>query len=84
MLVVIDNYDSFTYNLVQYIGETEKKVLVFKNDKITTDEIKKIRPSKIVISPGPSWPENAGISKSVILEFMKDVPILGVCPDISA
>ncbi|HPD19581.1 MAG TPA: aminodeoxychorismate/anthranilate synthase component II, partial [Candidatus Goldiibacteriota bacterium] len=54
MLVVIDNYDSFTYNLVQYIGETEKKVLVFKNDKITTDEIKKIRPSKIVISPGPS------------------------------
>ncbi|MBP7791914.1 MAG: aminodeoxychorismate/anthranilate synthase component II [Candidatus Goldbacteria bacterium] len=79
MLVVIDNYDSFTYNLVQYIGETEKKVLVFKNDKITIDEIKKIRPSKIVISPGPSWPENAGISKSVILEFMKDVPILGVC-----
>lgn len=79
MVVVIDNYDSFTYNLVQYIGETEKKILVFKNDKITIDEIKKLKPSKIVISPGPSWPENAGISKSVILKFMKDIPILGVC-----
>ncbi len=79
MLVVIDNYDSFTYNLVQYIGETEKKISVFKNDKITIDKIKKLKPSRIVISPGPSWPENAGISKAVILEFMKDTPILGVC-----
>ncbi len=79
MLVVIDNYDSFTYNLVQYIAETEKKIRVFKNDKITIDKLKKIKPARIVISPGPSWPENAGISKSVILEFMKKVPILGVC-----
>jgi anthranilate synthase component 2 len=79
MLVVIDNYDSFTYNLVQYIAETEKKILVFKNDKITIDKLRKIKPDKIVISPGPSWPENAGISKAVIIEFMKKVPVLGVC-----
>lgn len=79
MIVVIDNYDSFTYNLVQYIGETEKKILVFKNDKITIDKIKKIKPSKILISPGPSCPKNAGISKAVILQFMKNTPILGVC-----
>ncbi|MCX8093352.1 MAG: aminodeoxychorismate/anthranilate synthase component II [Candidatus Goldbacteria bacterium] len=79
MVVVIDNYDSFTYNLVQYIAETERKIHVFKNDKITIDKLKKLKPDKIIISPGPSWPENAGISKSVIIEFMKSVPILGVC-----
>jgi len=79
MIVVIDNYDSFTYNLVQYIGETVKNIIVFKNDKVTIDKIRKLRPSNIVISPGPSWPKNAGISKEVILEFMKDIPVLGVC-----
>jgi anthranilate synthase component 2 len=79
MIVVIDNYDSFTYNLVQYIGEFENKISVFKNDKITIEKLKKIKPEKIIISPGPSWPENAGISKEVILQFMKDVPVFGVC-----
>ncbi len=79
MVIVIDNYDSFTYNIVQYIGEFEPRVRVYRNDEITTDKIRRLAPSKIVISPGPSWPENAGISKKVIREFMKAVPILGVC-----
>ena len=66
MLLMIDNYDSFTYNLVQYFGELKEKVKVFRNDKITISEIQKMNPDKIVISPGPGRPESAGISKKII------------------
>ncbi len=79
MILMIDNYDSFTYNLVQYLGELGEKVVVYRNDGITTDEIKKLRPGYIVISPGPGRPEDAGISKDVIKEFKGKIPILGVC-----
>jgi anthranilate synthase/aminodeoxychorismate synthase-like glutamine amidotransferase len=79
MILVIDNYDSFTYNLVQYLGELGKKLKVVRNDKITIPQIKKLKPQKIVISPGPGRPENAGISVEVIREFYKRIPILGVC-----
>jgi anthranilate synthase/aminodeoxychorismate synthase-like glutamine amidotransferase len=79
MVLVIDNYDSFTYNIVQYLGEMTKDIKVFRNDEISIPEIKALKPSHIVISPGPSWPENAGISKQTILDFMGKVPILGVC-----
>jgi anthranilate synthase/aminodeoxychorismate synthase-like glutamine amidotransferase len=79
MILMIDNYDSFTYNLVQYLGELGAKVKVFRNDKITIARIKKLAPEKIVISPGPGRPENAGISCSAIKEFAGKIPILGVC-----
>ena len=79
MILMIDNYDSFTYNLVQYLGELGEDIRVFRNDKITVNKIKKLRPGKIVISPGPGRPENAGISCDVIREFGGKVPILGVC-----
>ena len=79
MILMIDNYDSFTYNIVQYIGEFTKDIIVRKNDEITIAQIKALNPEKIVISPGPSWPVNAGISKEVITTFMKQIPILGVC-----
>ena len=78
-VLVIDNYDSFTYNLVQYLGELKQDVQVFRNDQITITEIKKLKPSHIVISPGPGRPENAGISKDLIKEFAGEIPILGVC-----
>lgn len=78
-VLVIDNYDSFTYNLVQYLGELKQEVLVYRNDEITIDEIKKISPSHILISPGPGRPDDAGISKSIIKEFAGKIPILGVC-----
>jgi len=76
---MLDNYDSFTYNLVQYLSELGQDVKVFRNDKITISKIKKLRPQKIVISPGPGRPENAGISCECIKEFAGKVPILGVC-----
>ncbi len=79
MLVMIDNYDSFTYNLVQYFGELGADIKVFRNDKVSLDEIKRVKPSHIVISPGPGRPQDAGISKDVIFEFYKQLPILGVC-----
>lgn len=79
MLLVIDNYDSFTYNLVQYLGELGENLKVFRNDRISIDKIKKLKPQKIVISPGPGTPEDAGISKEVISEFADRIPILGVC-----
>jgi anthranilate synthase/aminodeoxychorismate synthase-like glutamine amidotransferase len=79
MVLVIDNYDSFTYNIVQYLGEFTKDIVVYKNDSITIEGIRDIAPDRIVISPGPSWPKNAGISKEVITTFMKEMPILGVC-----
>jgi len=79
MLLMIDNYDSFTYNLVQYLGSLGAKVEVFRNDKITLNRIKKLKPKRIVISPGPGRPEDAGVSCTVIREFAGKIPILGVC-----
>ena len=79
MLLMIDNYDSFVYNLVQYFGELKQKVVVFRNDAISTEKIKILKPSHIVISPGPGRPEDAGISCDVIREFAGVVPLLGVC-----
>ncbi|MBI5025285.1 MAG: aminodeoxychorismate/anthranilate synthase component II [Nitrospirae bacterium] len=79
MLLVIDNYDSFTYNLVQYLGELGEDIRVFRNDKITIAEIEDVRPENIVISPGPYTPNEAGISIEVIRHFAGKIPILGVC-----
>ncbi len=79
MLLVIDNYDSFTYNLVQYFGELGTKPIVFRNDEINISKIKKLNPKQIVISPGPCTPKEAGISNQVIKEFAGKKPILGVC-----
>ena len=79
MLLMIDNYDSFTYNLVQYFGELGEEVQVFRNDKITVEEIENLRPTRIVISPGPCSPEEAGISVATIRKFAGRIPILGVC-----
>jgi anthranilate synthase component 2 len=79
MLLLIDNYDSFTYNLFQYLSELGEEVRVVRNDRITLDEIERIKPERIVISPGPSTPLNAGISNDVIRRFGAKVPILGVC-----
>jgi anthranilate synthase/aminodeoxychorismate synthase-like glutamine amidotransferase len=76
---MIDNYDSFTYNLVQYFGELGQDIKVFRNDKITLAKIKTLKPKKIVISPGPGRPEDAGISCALIREFAAQTPILGVC-----
>lgn len=79
MLLVIDNYDSFTYNLVQYFGELGADPLVKRNDAITLEEVEKMRPHKIVISPGPGRPAEAGVSMELIRKFGEKVPILGVC-----
>lgn len=79
MLLMIDNYDSFTYNLVQYIGELGEDIKVFRNDKITIHEIEKLDPEKVVISPGPCTPKEAGISVELIRHFARKIPILGVC-----
>lgn len=79
MILMIDNYDSFTYNLAQYLGELGAKIKIFRNDKISLNKIKQLRPKKIVISPGPGRPEDAGISCALIKEFSGKIPILGVC-----
>jgi len=79
MLVVIDNYDSFTYNLVQYFGELGVEMEVFRNDAMTIDEIRSLKPERICISPGPCTPKEAGISCEVIDVFKGEVPIFGVC-----
>jgi anthranilate synthase/aminodeoxychorismate synthase-like glutamine amidotransferase len=79
MLLVIDNYDSFTYNLVQIFGELNVDLAVKRNDEISVDEIRKLNPDRICISPGPGRPEDAGISSPVIREFGPSIPILGVC-----
>ena len=79
MILLIDNYDSFVYNLYQYAGEYGKKIMVYRNDKITIEKIKKINPEKIIISPGPGRPENSGISCEIIEKFSGKIPILGVC-----
>src|SRR5438445_13836074 len=79
MILVIDNYDSFTYNLVQYLGELGEDLRVFRNNKVTVEEIERLKPSRIVISPGPGTPHDAGISEKVVQYFHKFIPILGVC-----
>ncbi len=80
MLLVVDNYDSFTYNLVQYLGELGAEMKIFRNDAITVDEIENdLRPERILISPGPGTPDGAGITLPVIERFARRVPILGVC-----
>jgi anthranilate synthase/aminodeoxychorismate synthase-like glutamine amidotransferase len=79
MLLMIDNYDSFTYNLVQYFGELGQEMEVFRNDAITVDAVSALKPSHIVISPGPGRPEDAGITIDLIKRFAGKIPILGVC-----
>ena len=79
MILMIDNYDSFTYNLVQYLGVLGYEVEVRRNDKITLDEVEKMRPERIVISPGPGTPQSAGITIPIVERFYQRVPILGVC-----
>ena len=79
MILVIDNYDSFTYNLVQYLKDIEQDIKVFRNNKITIDEIISLQPEFILISPGPSTPDNAGISLAVVEKLKGKIPIFGVC-----
>ncbi|GAV20061.1 anthranilate synthase component II [Mariprofundus micogutta] len=79
MILVIDNYDSFTFNLVQYLGELGETPLVYRNDKITLDEIADLKPDHLLVSPGPCTPHEAGISTEVIRRFSGEIPILGVC-----
>jgi len=79
MLIIIDNYDSFTYNLVQYLGEMTPDIRVFRNDKITVDEIRDMQPAGIVISPGPCTPREAGVSVETVQKLGPSIPILGVC-----
>ena len=79
MILLIDNYDSFAYNLYQLIGEINPDIRVFRNDKITLDEIEALNPEAIVLSPGPGKPENAGICIDVVRRFAGKIPILGVC-----
>jgi para-aminobenzoate synthetase component II len=79
MILVIDNYDSFVYNLVQYVGEYGKKIRVVRNDKISVDGIRRLKPERIIISPGPCTPNEAGISIDVIKAFYDKLPMLGVC-----
>jgi anthranilate synthase component 2 len=79
MLLLIDNYDSFTYNLFQYLSELGEEVVVVRNDKTTLDDIERVKPERIVVSPGPSTPQKAGISNDVIKHFGSRIPLLGVC-----
>lgn len=79
MLLMIDNYDSFTYNLVQYFGQLGEQVVVYRNDRITLEEIERLAPERIVISPGPCSPSEAGISVPAVKHFAGKIPILGVC-----
>ena len=79
MILVIDNYDSFTYNLVQYLGELGADVVVKRNDAVSVDEVREMAPTGILISPGPGRPEDAGVSLQLIAELGSEIPILGVC-----
>ena len=79
MILMIDNYDSFTYNLVQYLGEMGEELRVYRNDKITVQEIERLKPDRIIISPGPCSPKEAGISVETIKHFAGKTPLLGVC-----
>lgn len=79
MILLIDNYDSFTFNLYQYIGTFTQDIKVVRNDEITIDEIRAMKPEKIVLSPGPKSPKEAGICMDVVKEFYREIPILGIC-----
>jgi anthranilate synthase/aminodeoxychorismate synthase-like glutamine amidotransferase len=79
MVFVLDNYDSFTYNLVQYLGEMGEEVAVYRNDQVTIEEVEAMRPERILISPGPCTPQEAGISIDIFRHFTGKLPILGVC-----
>ena len=79
MILIIDNYDSFTYNLVQYVGEMGSEIDVYRNDKISIPDIRRMNPDKIILSPGPCTPSEAGVSIDIVREFHKTHPILGVC-----
>ena len=79
MNIIIDNYDSFTYNLVQYVGEIDPDIKVFKNDKISIEEVNYLNPKNIIISPGPGRPEDAGVSIEIIKKLKGKIPILGIC-----
>lgn len=79
MILVIDNYDSFTYNLVQYLGELGAELVVRRNDEVDVKDIEDLAPKKIVISPGPCTPNEAGVSVSTVTHFAGKIPILGVC-----
>ncbi len=79
MILVIDNYDSFTYNIVQELGELGAELEVYRNDKITVDEIRALQPDRIVISPGPGYPKDAGVSLDVIRQLGAEIPLLGIC-----
>jgi len=79
MILVIDNYDSFTYNLVQYLGELNVEMQVHRNDQISIDQIRALKPERILVSPGPCSPRESGMSNEVIREFGKHVPLFGVC-----
>ncbi len=79
MLLVIDNYDSFTYNLVQYLGELGQEVVVHRNDAVTVEQVEEMKPDRIVVSPGPCTPREAGVSVEVVRRFSGSVPLLGVC-----
>ena len=78
-ILMIDNYDSFTYNLVQYLGEMGQELIVYRNDKVTLTDVKRLAPDRIVISPGPGSPKDAGISNDLIRELGPTIPLLGVC-----
>lgn len=79
MILLIDNYDSFSYNLVQLIGTIEPDIRVIRNDEMTTDEIRSLSPDRIILSPGPCYPKEAGVCEQVVAEFSGKLPILGVC-----
>nr|ASQ39853.1 anthranilate synthase component II [Glaucocystis sp. BBH] len=79
MILIIDNYDSFTYNLAQYISELYEPTLVYRSDKVTIEQIQKLKPKAIIISPGPGKPEDAGISINLVKELGPQIPILGIC-----
>ena len=79
MLLMIDNYDSFTYNLVQYLGELGEHVKVVRNDELTVDEVERLGPERVVLSPGPCTPNEAGLSNDIIREFGQRIPVFGVC-----
>lgn len=79
MILLIDNYDSFSYNLYQFVGEIEPDIKVIRNDEMTVEEIRNLKPDRIILSPGPGRPENAGVIIEVVRELGREIPILGVC-----
>ncbi|WP_040208647.1 anthranilate synthase component II [Neobacillus jeddahensis] len=79
MILLIDNFDSFTFNLYQYLGELGEKIVVYRNNQLSMDQIKEMKPKAIILSPGPGRPEHAGICMEIIRTFYKDIPILGIC-----